>query len=368
MIVIVTYENYPDGSAGAIRCKSMADSYMQLGYDVVVIHKGKFKQEYNPKVISCYETNRIKKYFCFEQNVRLQLENLQKRNQLTAVLTYGFFKSINKWCRRNNVTNVVDIVEWYSKEQFKRWYLASAYWRKQIEIRNIVRHKPNVIAISSFLEEYFVNNGCKTVRIPIITDDDIIEKNDVSDIDAVNIIYAGTHPIMDNVHLILKSLLRLPSNQRKRIRLSIYGLQREALLAHFENTDHAVLNECVRFYGKRPHCEVIDAYAHSHFSIFLRDPKLRVNKAGFPSKVVESMKMGVPVLCNYSSDLSLYLQSGLNSVIVADLSENDLCDVFNKVLNFSKADFIKLRKGAICTVRDRFSTEAYANDLLAILN
>lgn len=368
MIVIVTYENYPDGSPGAIRCKSFAEAYIKLGFEVVVIHKGQFEQKDNPVAISCYDSNRIKKYFGFSNKVINRLDELKKRDSIQAVLTYGFFSRVNRWCRRNNVVNVVDVVEWYSKEQFKKWYLSYNYFEKQLEIRKIIKHKTNVIAISTFLEKHFRKNNCKTVRIPIISDEFVTEHGVLPKMDTINLIYAGTHVLMDNVLLVLKSIISLPDNARKRIKFSIYGLNRDILMESFSQLEQSIIDKCVRFYGKRPNSEILDAYKKSHFSIFMRDPELRVNKAGFPSKVIESMKMGVPVLCNYSSDLSLYLKSRYNSIVVDNLTENNIREVLHQVLALSPSDYANIRKNAITTVQNKFNSESFSNSFREILN
>lgn len=368
MIVIITYENYPDGSPGAIRCKSIADAYTSFGFDVSIIHKGLFKTEgNNPTVISCYDSNRIKKYFGFSYKVIHCLDELKKRHTIQAVLTYGFFKSINKWCSVNNIVNVVDVVEWYSKEQFKRWYLSFNYMLKQREIRDIAKSKANVIAISSFLQEFFSQKGCKTVRIPIIVNDMGISGTECPNTDTVNLMYAGSHIIMDNILLVLRSLSRLEENERRKIRFSIYGLDKDILMKSLLPSEQSAIENCVSFFGKRPNNEILNAYKNAHFTIFLRNPELRVNKAGFPSKVVESMKMGVPVICNYSSDLDLYLVSDKNSIIVDKLSEDELCETFIKLLKLSQKDLTELRKNAISTVATKLCATNFSKEFTEII-
>lgn len=369
MIVIITYEIYPVGSPGAIRCKSFVEAYASLGFDVLVIHRGQFEQrDTNPIVTSCYDSNRIKKYFNFSNNAIHCLEEFKKRYNIQAVLTYGFFSSINKWCQANNVTNVVDVVEWYSKEQFKRWYLSYNYLLKQREIHNIVKSKANVIAISSFLKDFFDYNGCKTVRIPIVSGDSIITNPELPKTGTINLIYAGTHIIMDNVILVLKSLSNLPEYIRSQIQFSIYGLQRKTLEKYLSQSEQSAIKNCVSFFGKRPNNEVLEAYKNAHFSIFLRDPELRVNKAGFPSKVVESMKMGVPVICNYSSDLNEYLVSGSNSIIVNNLSIASLCDTFLQLLKLSHSELMEIRKNAISTIATKLCMQAFTKEFTEIIN
>ncbi len=42
--------------------------------------------------------------------------------------------------------------------------------------------------------------------------------------------------------------------------------------------------------------------------------------AGFPTKFVESLGAGCPVITNYTSDLDLYLKNGFNGFVVKDLN------------------------------------------------
>ncbi len=54
MIIIVCYENFPNGSPGAIRVNSFAQAYVKFGYEVAIIHKGEYVSYGAPEVYSCY--------------------------------------------------------------------------------------------------------------------------------------------------------------------------------------------------------------------------------------------------------------------------------------------------------------------------
>lgn len=362
MIVIVTYEEMPDNSPGAIRCNSLAQVYIRLGYDVYILHKGAYSSNTNPITISCHNNNRFIKYFGFSRIVISHLNELRRSSRIDAVITYGFFKSIYHWCAKNDIKCVVDVVEWYSKEQFKRWYFAIPYLKKECEIRNIAKSKANVIAISSFLEKYFRKLGHKTVRIPIITDKPVKYNRTEISTDRVKIIYAGSHILMDNVLLIIKTISELALDTQKRILFSIYGLRRERILQYISESELAKVDDSVKIYGRRPNNEIIEAYKKSHFSIVIRDPELRVNKAGFPSKVIESMKMGVPVICNYSSDLNLYLKDNINCIISNDISQEALTNAILKVLAINASEYSQISLNAQKTVEKEFNISTYAKE------
>ena len=368
MIVIVAYENYPDASPGAIRVASFAGAYVDFGYDVVVLHKGKnVVAKNNPQEISFYKKNKYRKYFCFTNQVVKKLNELNETGQLEAVITYGLFRKVSRWCKKHNVVCVTDVVEWYSKEQFKYWYLSYSYWTKEREIHYLVKNKCRVICISSFLKDYFERYGSKAMQIPIVSKETIpfIERKE--DLRTINLIYAGTHLLMDNIPMVIKSLILLSEEERKRISLLVYGLTEKNIYKFLTEEEIQITKNCLRIFGRRPNKEILDAYKSSHFTILFRNPLLRVNKAGFPSKIVESMRMGVPILGNYSSDLSEYLIDGKNAIIVHELSEEGIAMALRSALNLTLEQMFLLRKNALETVKLRLHPDLFKEQLLKII-
>ncbi|ELV8644694.1 hypothetical protein QNE66_004418, partial [Vibrio vulnificus] len=65
------------------------------------------------------------------------------------------------------------------------------------------------------------------------------------------------------------------------------------------------MGDNVVFHGRVPHNELISYISESDYSIFFRDDT-RVNKAGFPSKLAESLTLGIPVITNEISSLKKY--------------------------------------------------------------
>ncbi len=184
----------------------------------------------------------------------------------------------------------------------------------------------------------------------------------------VNIIYAGSHLLMDNIPLIIKSLSVLCDEERKRICLTIYGLSKELIYTYLSDEEIQKTQETLNIRGRRHNKEIIEAYKSSHFTILLRNPKLRVNMAGFPSKAVESMRMGVPILGNYSSDLTKYLVSGENAIIVEELCEKALVSAFKSILQLSSEQMASLRKNVIETVNTKLSLEAFKSEFIEIIS
>jgi len=109
--------------------------------------------------------------------------------------------------------------------------------------------------------------------------------------------------------------------QARACELTLVGPSREELQASLERDAGLLetLRESLRFVGRLPHSEALQHLAQADFTIILR-PNQRFAHAGFPTKLVESLAMGVPVICNVTSDIGLYVRDGQEGVLVRDCS------------------------------------------------
>ncbi|MBR2351477.1 MAG: glycosyltransferase [Alistipes sp.] len=376
MIAIVTYSKYPDGSPGAIRYATFAQSYMAMGHKVAVLHVGESVDTGDVQLYSLYRSNRYARFLGFGYDACRVLGELDRLYMLEGIIIGSGILSIHAayiqwWARCHNIRVVFDAVEWYSKEQFANWRVAMPYWDKELLYRVVVDKRSRVIAISSYLRDYFVSKGCRVVQIPIIYNPSATEqKIDVSGVreERLRLIYAGSHLRMDNISLILEALSLLADDEKSKVQFTIFGIAAESLRRSVPEVVYESAKSMLRIMGRRPNSEVVAAYADSDFTIMLRDPSLRVNRAGFPSKVVESMRMGVPVMCNYSSDLDLYLRHAENSIIIEELNAQKLCEVFRCAINLSKQERINLRMNAAETIATRLTYRQFVDELKYIIS
>ena len=83
---------------------------------------------------------------------------------------------------------------------------------------------------------------------------------------------------------------------------------------------------------------------NSDFTILLRDSKVSTN-AGFPTKVSESLALGVPVLSNITSDLCNYIIDGKNGFVLKDPNDNKKnLEIMKRILllDYSQINAMKL--------------------------
>jgi glycosyltransferase involved in cell wall biosynthesis len=102
------------------------------------------------------------------------------------------------------------------------------------------------------------------------------------------------------------------------------------------------------------------------FFDFLR-PTKKYAMAGFPTKFVESLGAGCPVITNYTSDLDLYLKNGFNGFVVKDLNIESILEIFNTLdsLSFDKLD--EMKKNAYQTAEKHFHFSNFENQFKQLL-
>lgn len=376
MIAIITYSDFPNGTPGAIRYATFAHTYADIGYEVLVLNKSYSNNNGIVQAEAVSVGGKNNRFFLFSYRVVKVLARMRHKKNLDGVLIGADVMAphaaiIQFWCRIHGVKCVFDATEWYSKEQFARWQTAIPYWEKNIMNRCVIGKHSRVIAISTYLYDYFKKKGCKVVNIPIIHNKNIHNKNRLSEevsADKLCIIYAGSHLLMDNIALIIKSISLMSDEARSKIQFAIYGLGEDRIKSVIpkEIWEKTAGSLCIM--GRRPNKEVVAAYSKMDFSIVLRDPSLRVNKAGFPSKVVESMRIGVPVICNYSSDLNKYLVHNENSIIVDALNAEIISQQLENLVHMPLSERFRISRSAQQTVQDKLGSELFEKEFKQIIS
>lgn len=345
--IIITENNYPEGDAGAVRQHAFAKMLSEMDYDVLVIGYGKptkgnvefydgikyisFRENSNNKAFRIWNRmmfgNKFYKYI---------IKNYLELDLLFVVdLMPNAFKKIIKLKKRYNCTLIHDSVEWYSKEEFKFGKHDIAYKRKDFTNTKVINENWNVIAISTYLKKHFQKLANKTIRIPVIMD---IKKIDfrmkVKPNDKIVFSYAGGPGKKDFLREIINGFALLNSNELKKIEINIIGVNKQQLINLCEVDEKAIdaLGTCLKIHGRVERSKAVDYIKNSDYSLLIRDENLRYAKAGFPTKIVESLACGTPPLCNYSSDLELYLEDKKNSIIANGHTSRDVYEAVKKAL------------------------------------
>ena len=380
-LLIVTYYKYPDGDAGAVRQYSFAKLYKKAGFDVTVAGMGDYTdfktKDYNgiPYISFRNAKNSIfykmLNYLGFKYRLRAFLKIFGDCDYIQVVdIPPNALFYLKKYAKKHNIKLIYDSVEWYSPEQFVKGKYAVPYILKEKYNTKWIDNQFSVIAISSFLEKHFKSRGIDTVRIPVIMDIKSIPcKKNTQDKKTV-FLYAGSPGKKDYLAEIVKGFSMLDKELLSGFELQLLGIEKNQLteLCGVEQSAAEYLGDSLVCLGRLPHREVIDRLSGADFTVLLRSERLRYAKAGFPTKVVESLATATPVITNLTSDLDKYLKDGYNSIIVRECSPEAFAEALKNALSLSVADKTQMYTNARKTAKEYFDYRVYADAITNFLD
>ncbi len=330
--LFITGDKYPDGDAGAVRTHSFVKMLESNGIFSTVVCMGvpkddKFQVCDGVKVFfegskKRDKISRIRARLNFKKRIRKILGNLEMSSFCGIMYISGGKKVLDllkKISKREGIPLFYDAVEWYSPSEFKFGKYDLFYKKNNNMITKEIDSSVNVIAISSYLFNYFSSKGIRAIRIPVILDVQNIPCKTTGDTnDFINIVYAGSPGKKDKLHVLVNAFERLNAEEARKFRVNIIGITAEQYCGMFGSINPNLLKDVIQFKGRISRKEVFAYLNRADFSFLARPAEERYAKAGFPTKVAEGLSFGVPMICNFSSDLDLYLKDEENSIIIDD--------------------------------------------------
>ncbi len=374
--LIITANKYPEGDAGAVRQHSFAKIFQTLGFKPIVIGIGSstgFKKSTYDGVVFYSVRYAFKNVFfrflgrlLFAYHVKKIIARIHPGTIKGILVVSGgncLFRDIEKFCISNEIPLYHDSVEWYSASEFKKGEKDRAYIANDTLNTCVINESYKVFAISRFLSDYFSSRKIPSLRVPVIMDLDRIKYDKIEPEGAIKIVYAGAVGGKDNLVEVVKAIECLDRNISENIQFFIIGISQEQYENAFGKVKKDLINRSIFFVGRVPRASVFDYLKKADFTILLRPEQERYAKAGFPTKVVESLASGTPVICNFTSDLNLYLKDGYNSVIVDSCSRDACADALRRVVKLSLEERLKMRCSARKTAEENFNWKLYVEPI-----
>lgn len=328
-IVYIGGFELPDKNAAAHRVLSNSKVLRSLGNNVVLIGIDRNDNEMDSifdakTIVQGFECYSIRypttyfKWFHYLSNIDNIIKIIASYQNVKAIICYDYqafaLYRIMKYCRLNGIFVIADCCEWYKTKKASLIFKIIKGADTFIRMRYLHKRVDGLIVISKYLENYY--SMCKNVvRIPPLVDlseDKWNVKSEHVQQNITQLIYAGNPgDNKDKIGVIINLLAKLnPSIEYK---LRIIGISREEFEKNYpEEIENLVqVQKSILFLGRISHVECIKHIQKSDFSIFLRENS-RLSNAGFPTKYVESISCGTPIITNKTSDLSEYLVIGNN--------------------------------------------------------
>ncbi len=382
--VIITENKYPCEDAGAIRQHATAKILQALGYDVFVAgygaSTGKEEREYDGvKFYSFRPASKNKliriafRVFSSFRMFRYICKHHSDADILLVVdvLPFGF-RLFERFAKKRKIPLIHDSVEWYSPEEYANGTKNREYRLKEITNCKIIKAPWRVMAISSYLQEHFSKKCEKVARIPVIMDmESIAYRIDSKEqINKTRFVYAGGPGWKDYIKEIVAAFALLNPEEISMLELHFVGITKDQLVSICRADDKHIqkLGDSLFAHGRVPHAEAVEWVKKADFTLLLRDASLRYAKAGFPTKIVESLSCGTPPVCNLSSDLALYLEDGNNAFLADDHSPESLCKALRKALATSSEERSAMRQSARKTAEEKFDYRFHISEFSRLVD
>lgn len=372
-IVYIGGFELPDKNAAAHRVIGNAKIFRDLGYDVKFIgtdsDTSKISEKKNTQGFDYYSLpypRSKKEWLSYITNPSPTIAIINQIKDVKMIIAYNYpavsLSRINKYCKSKNIKLIADCTEWYNTGGGNIIFKLIKGFDTGYRMKYVQKKLDGLIAISSLLENYY-KDSTTVVRIPPLVDtkeekwhQDKYQKNG----EELRFVYVGSPGITkDRIDKVLEWLDDKAKD--KDFIFDIIGITKDQYLSNFPDHKDIVksLENKVVFRGRLSHLEGLRYLKSADFSIFLREKNL-TNQAGFPTKFVESISSGTPIITTSTSDISEYLKDGINGFYF----ENDDFSL-DKVIKLNRADIQKMKD--YCSFNNPFSYENYVDDAVMFL-
>lgn len=297
----------------------------------------------------------------------------EQTERIDLVLQFGgyspYSRKLLKWCAENNCHLMINVVEWFGASQLPLGWGGPFHVSNEIALRHYFPKAGNIIVISRYLENYYSSRGCRTIRIPPIIDcGRVVPRLRKERADELLLLaYAGSPGKKDLLDPVLEALFRVNA-QGIRASLVLVGVSpTEALLrTPLQGRGLSLPPEWLRAIGRVSIERAMEEVRNADFSILFR-PKRRYSEAGFPTKVVESLSLGTPILCNLSSDLGEYLNHGREAMICSDFTVSAITARLEEAIVLGPVALEGMRVCARSCAEEHFDVRTYVPSLKQFL-
>lgn len=328
----------PDRNPAAHRVLNNAKILKNLGYNVVFcgVDKEIKSTPKKPELVSGFESLPMpypastKKWIKQMVDISPYIDIISKHDDIKIVICYNLhavpLAKILKLAKKKGFKVVADCTEWYEH----KFSLNPLKLIKCVDTFLCMRHYQKkcdgMIAISSYLANYYKKNIKNTITLPPLVDldDPKYQTDEIKQNDITTICYSGS-PSASKEALgdVVKCLNRFDDLKFK---LKVVGVTRERFIQIYGIEPD---NQKIEFLGRVSHIEALNVVKTSDYSVIIR-PKSRVTSAGFPTKFAEAISCGTAVIANDTSDLADYIKDDKNGFLVSLKSlEKDLYKILS---------------------------------------
>jgi glycosyltransferase involved in cell wall biosynthesis len=386
--------SFPDEDAGARRVYGIGKCLIKLGFNVIYLGvegagraqdarlNGEFSYDKFQYVPSGYSRSgklrRLKRLFFVHISgisAISRMKSLKKEGNVAVIAyqtTTPALLLLKHFCTKRGIPIIVDAVEWYDRRHVPWGRFGPFAFDSEIRMRYTNLRTDGIMVISSYLEEYYKKQGKLVCRIPPLIDimedvwqNQLLYQKHQRPLKLVFIGNAGKKDLVVNA---IRGMAML-GHDSKFCRLSIIGPSYKEIFDNLGRDAYLLQNDRldVEIPGRVSRDEALRRLAYSDYSLVLR-PNARFSRAGFPTKLVESLAMGVPVITNLTGDIGMYIHNGVEGIITADSSAGSFADGLRKALDLKPDEREQMRLDARRRALESFDYRNWVSTLGSFIN
>jgi glycosyltransferase involved in cell wall biosynthesis len=345
---------FPDKDAAAFRVLGVAELFEKAGYLVDFAGWEAVEnnaETYNYRGHRCYPQDEFRTksvnsifrllgfFFRGHKTIKWLVKNRLTYSILIVYNPPAFFACyIWVFCKLSNIRLILDSTEWYESEHLPGGRYGLAAIENWLRMRLVYKLFSNIVTISEYLKAHYKN--VNAILIPPLRPTFCVKNVGRSDPrKGLNLIYAGEVGKKDKLLSVIEILPYLSETLGINISMSIVGMTNteltKVLLDNKQTFDK--FRPFVNCLGRMSRKQVFNLYSSSHFSVLFRDKK-RYAMAGFPTKAMESLVHGCPLITNAIGDLSHMLTSHNSIVLEENLIYRKLPSLIHHAINENAYD------------------------------
>ena len=301
--------------------------------------------------------------------------------QYHAVIVYpgGEFpfmglEKLRKLCANKGWKHAVIVGEWQSFDNFNQLRLHNrimAVLDSEMQIRVQYKRVANVVSISRFFERYYNTGLCRSVYVPPLVDTSAEKWRCRSRSNGngrdLRLLFSGGW-WRDRLDLMIKAVAQL-RREGHPVVLEFLGSDPAEIKTApgLKELLSSAPQESVHFHGRVPVEQVLPITASADFGVLFRE-RARWSDACFPSKLAEFQTLGVPMLCNLTSNLDEVLKDGGNALIVPKLTVESFVATVRRALALPQEAKLRMKERSLECAKREFDYRAYSGTLQGFLN
>jgi len=371
VLIIGTFE-MPDKDAAAIRVTGIAMALTNAGYQVVLQGRNKAEiLEYHKFYSFQYKDRPRWSKTGYYSDIQYVIDTINEIgvDKVVAIIAYHYpaiaMMKLLKHCNKSGIKLISDNTEWY---QYK---LLMSGGNRELEYANfLLRMKwanikvKNIIAISSFLYDYYQSRNCNVERVPILSFENSNNRLLSRTWNSIRLVYCGSPAKKDSLLPLVQAVSSL--SREYDIELRLVGISRDQFETFYNYRIPEANNDNIIFYGRVPHKQAVRILQKNDFSIIIR-PEERYAIAGFPTKMVEAFSNGLGVIATPVGDLREYVIDGKTGFLLNNDAKESLEALLKRICSMTSQELTQIKENSYNLSLEKFDYKKYSDSLKSFI-